>query len=235
MSYILDALRKSAAERERGMTPGLNTPTPGPDSEALAAARHTKIAFYGAISLAVLFLAAIVWLLLTRPAPVPYAESHVTPVAVLAQPISTPAQMPAPAGPLPAPVPEPVAVVPASIPDAMPPAPPQATVAIKPRPRRVKETKEAQPLATPAAVSPTVSEPRIYAVNELPDEVRATLPKLAISGAVYAETPANRMLIVSGQVFRENDEPTPGLQVEHIRPKEAILKYQGYRYRQSYP
>ncbi len=224
MSYILDALRKSAAERERGMTPGLNTPAIGPAPEALAAARHTKMAFYGAVAFALLLLGAIVWLLLTRPVPTPNARPappSPPPIAALPQPTPalaalTPSQPPAPEQP------------PASIPDTAP----KATVTAKAKPPRAKE---APTPTTPAVVLPTASEPRIYAVSELPDNIRATLPQIAISGAVYAETPANRMLIVSGQIYRESDELTPGLQVEHIRPKEAILKYQGYRYRQSYP
>ncbi len=228
MSYILDALRKSAAERERGMTPGLNTPAIGPAPEALAAARHTKMAFYGAVAFALLLLGAIVWLLLTRPVPAPDARPAPPsphPIAALPQPAPALAALTPSQPPTPSPEPE---QPPASVPDTTP----KATVTAKAKPPRAKETPTPIPLVV---ALPTASEPRIYAVSELPDNIRATLPQLTISGAVYAQTPANRMLIVSGQIYHESDEPTPGLQVEHIRPKEAILKYQGYRYRQSYP
>lgn len=228
MSYILDALRKSAAERERGMMPGVNTPAIGLAPEALAAARQTQMAFYGAVVFALLLLGAIVWLLLTRPVPTPDARTAPptpSPITALPQPAPalatlTPSQPPAPLT-----EPEPT---PASVTDTAP----KTTVTTKAKPVRAKEA----PIPAPLVVTlPTASESRIYAVSELPENIRATLPQLTISGAVYAETPANRMLIVSGQIYRESDEPTPGLQVEHIRPKEAILKYQGYRYRQSYP
>jgi general secretion pathway protein B len=85
--------------------------------------------------------------------------------------------------------------------------------------------------ASSAASSP---EGRIYTLNELPDDVRRELPALTIGGAMYSANPANRMLIINGQLFHEGDKLAPGLSLEQIKLKSAVLKLKGYRYGISY-
>ena len=75
--------------------------------------------------------------------------------------------------------------------------------------------------APPAAVA---------APTELPDALRRELPALSIGGAMHSDTPAARMLIVNGQVFREGDALAPGLVLEQIQLRSAVLAYKGGRY-----
>jgi general secretion pathway protein B len=82
-----------------------------------------------------------------------------------------------------------------------------------------------------AATSP---EARLYTLAELPEDVRAGLPVLTVGGAMYSQTPANRMLIINGQVVREGDTLAPGLVLEQIKLKSAVLKVKGLRYGISY-
>ena len=70
-------------------------------------------------------------------------------------------------------------------------------------------------LATPAAPAAD----RIFALAELPAEVQRDLPKLTISGGVHSENAAQRMLIVGGQVLGEGAEVAPGVTLEQIRPR----------------
>lgn len=70
--------------------------------------------------------------------------------------------------------------------------------------------------------------------QSLPDDVRSAIPRLVVGGAMYSESAANRMLIVNGQLFRENDELAPGLVLEQIALKSAVLRYRNYRFRVSY-
>jgi len=88
------------------------------------------------------------------------------------------------------------------------------------------------PLSLPQAAKR--EQPRILSVAELPQDVRQTLPKLAISGATYSDNPAWRMIIINGQVVREGEKPTADLQLEQIRPKAAVLNYKGQRYLVGY-
>jgi general secretion pathway protein B len=60
--------------------------------------------------------------------------------------------------------------------------------------------------------------------------VQQALPKLAISGGVYSENVAQRMLIVGGQVVNEGAELAPGLVLEQIRARNAVLRFRGYKY-----
>ena len=75
---------------------------------------------------------------------------------------------------------------------------------------------------------------RIPPLSELPENVRRGLPALTVSGATYSETPAHRMLIVNGQVVREGEEPVPGVVLERIQLKSAILRFRGLRYSVPY-
>ena len=47
-------------------------------------------------------------------------------------------------------------------------------------------------------------------------------------------TPANRMLVVNGQVQREGDQLAPELWLERIQLKDAVLRYKGQRFSVSY-
>jgi general secretion pathway protein B len=85
--------------------------------------------------------------------------------------------------------------------------------------------------ATAAAPAPApAAADRILAVAELPAEVQRELPKLAISGGVHSENAAQRMLIVGGQVMSEGAELAPGVTLEQIRSRSAVLRFRGFRY-----
>ena len=71
---------------------------------------------------------------------------------------------------------------------------------------------------------------RLPSLAELPADVQRDLPKLAITGGVYSPTPTQRLLIVNGQVLSEGAEAAPGVLLEQIRPKTAVLSFRGYRY-----
>lgn len=81
--------------------------------------------------------------------------------------------------------------------------------------------------ATSAAPAAPASAPPLAG---LPAEA----PKLAISGGVYSANAAQRMLIVNGQVFNEGVEVAPGLLLEEIRSKAAVIRFRGSRYTVPY-
>jgi len=180
----------------------------------------------------------------TTPAPTPAPP----PVAVVAA-APTPAPSPSPA-PVPAYV-APPPPAPAAVPREAAPA--RATPELpldKPLPRPQRPSAEprkadpapaaSKPAATPGKPEPApaaeapATEPRLYAVNELPEDVRRALPLLAFGGSVYSETPANRILIINGQVYNEGGRPTPDVVLEQIRLKSAVLRFRSYRYEVAY-
>jgi general secretion pathway protein B len=95
-------------------------------------------------------------------------------------------------------------------------------------------TAAASAPSSAAASAPSAATDRILAVAELPPDVQRDLPKLAISGGVHSDNAAQRMLIVGGQVMHEGAEVAPGLVLEQIRPRNAVLRFRGLRYSVGY-
>jgi general secretion pathway protein B len=47
---------------------------------------------------------------------------------------------------------------------------------------------------------------------------------------MYSPKPADRLLILNGQVLHEGDKITPDLVLQQIRLKAAVLSYKNFRY-----
>lgn len=94
----------------------------------------------------------------------------------------------------------------------------------------MKAAAAATVVAPAPAPAGAASEPRIYAVAELPEAIRRDLPRIAINGSSYSGDAASRMVMVNGQVFHEGDRLGPGLVLDRIRQKSAVLAFKGWRY-----
>lgn len=239
MSYILDALKRAESERERGSVPGLHSqsvPLRRPVAESQAVAK--PLVWAGtALALALLALFALLAWRWSGLAPVETgaglpdvsASSALTRQAA----VSAPATPAASAITVVAPVPERAST---AVPESAPPA--KAVVAgsaLKPRVSVVSPKPGPQPQPAGAvAATPVPNSARILPVSELPADVRQTLPKVVISGSTYSDNQALRMLIINGEVFREGEKPAPGLQLEQITAKSAILNFKGLRYSMAY-
>lgn len=252
MSYVLDALKKADAERERGAVPGLHAqPLPGLMDDARPVRARTGWVALLAAAVVVLLL-ALFWVTISRPRS---NDAPVQPAAPLPAPAVAQAPVPAPAAPPPQPAnaiprgtvaqaarpeaakrhtppPEPAAVSAAPAARAEPPAPsPRAT-------NSTSVSSAAKPAASPpppaSAPSAEPAEGRVLALNELPDDVRRQLPPLTVGGSIYSDSPSGRFVIINGQVFHENDQIAPDLILEQIRLKLAVLRYKGTRFRIMY-
>lgn len=213
MSYILDALRRADAERERGGVPGLHTQTmaePGDEADIAPRARGLKPWHWLAIGLAGGLAVAIAWSW--------RGEEPPPPVAVL-PPAPPPPALPAPAAP--------AAIAPIAVTEA----PPASPVAIAPMRAAPPPPAAAARPAAPAPASAAASTiPRIASLAELPPELRSGLPALAFGGSIYSGTPANRLLIVNGQLMHEGESLGPGVTLEQIKPKAAVINIRGQRF-----
>ena len=211
MSYILDALRRADAKRAADLTHGMG-------------ASATRVVFADTQpyrrglpwpwitgGLALLLAGFVAW--------------HFWPP--VAAPVNTsPAAASAPAQPTPIPL---SVVAPNTTPAIADLTPqPAATPVANARPLTTASAAQATQPRGPASAAPKDS--RILALDELPADIRAELPKLSITGSAYSENAAHRMLIINGQVMREKDEPASGVVLEQIQPKGAVLRYKGMRY-----
>ncbi|GAB3415734.1 hypothetical protein GCM10027318_32390 [Massilia agilis] len=86
-------------------------------------------------------------------------------------------------------------------------------------------------MAKPAVVAPVSADDGLPTLNGLPDAVRRDVPKVAFGGYMYSPNPADRLVLVDKTLRHEGEEVAPGLMLEKLLPKGAVLNFRGYRYR----
>jgi general secretion pathway protein B len=212
MSYILDALRRADAdrERERGAVPGLHSRQGAAPDDAALSARAAGVSWPLVILLALVLMlagAAAVWML--RPAPVAAVSVAAAPslapaVAAAQVPAQVPVQVPAQVRPVPS-----------------PPAPALRVVAAPSPPPTVL----AAPAAAASKPAASAGPVRPIPLAQLSPEQKRDFPALAVGGAIYSESPASRFIIIAGQVVREGELAAPGVTLERIGPKTAVVRW----------
>jgi general secretion pathway protein B len=232
MSYILDALKRADAERERGHVPSLHTHNLPPNTRQTRqrAEPPSRGLWWLAGAVLVLVAAALGWWWLKDG-----GSDQVD-----AEP--PPAAPASPVAPPPDATKEAMATTPPAVAEGptMPilaPEPPKPPIRRPVAPSKVAVTKpdaQADTKSAPAAAGPSATTTTIPNFGDLSAEARARLPALSVSGATYSKNPALRMLIVNGKVLQEGQEVSPGLKLETIEPRSAVMNHQGTRYRVGY-
>lgn len=203
MSYILEALRKAEADRKLGETAGVHDPAPVASADSPS--QHASLQRWlpgVAVGLLLGLTGTLAWMLM--------GDSD------------------------------------DKAPPTLPPPDPVPLVTATPEMNRAVVTDDAVvqlPRATPspnrgkaaASNSSATANPLTAPSEEIPPkkltpDVRASLPPLAVGGAMYSDVPASRMVVINGQLYREGDTVAPGITLELIQLKSAILRHQGQRY-----
>jgi general secretion pathway protein B len=228
MSYILEALKKAQAERQLGNAPTLHATQPVPAAEpGAAASRKPLFIGLGAGALVVAAGALLVWQRVPAPAAVPVATPPATGIAppamrtpaaapLAAAAASTTLEVSAPPAPAPASRPAHAAHVPADVPAAAP-----VPAAVSPR-------RAMTPAPAPSA------DDGLPFLQQLPDAIQRDVPRVAFGGYMYSANPADRLLLVDKALRHEGEEVAPGLVLEKLLPKAAVMNYRGVRYRVAY-
>jgi general secretion pathway protein B len=127
----------------------------------------------------------------------------------------------------PPPAAAPAAAVAVAPPPAALPAPlPAVATAPVPLPRVVSEPAALRPAPGVAPdTAPVATRPVPWA--ELAPEQRRELPPLALGGAIWSESAANRFVVFNGQVVREGELAAVGVVLERIEPRAAVLRWRG--------
>lgn len=230
MSLILEALRRSEAERRRGLPPTL-LGEPGPRRPERASA--WPMALGGLLLGALLAAAGAWWWSLGREAstaatpPTSAATAAVgstdTRPAPPVEPVPAAAYAPSRSTTPAAPAPRPAPVMPA------PSASPAADVSADLPPPPTTDTAPvatALPGAEASSAADTGAGPR---EGDLPWSAVAgeALPSLRVSMQVYADAPERRFAIIDGQRRREGDALPSGLTLLEIRRDGLRLGWQG--------
>ena len=228
MSYILDALRRADAERQRGAVPGLHAPAltgVGNDGAATPGgpARRLGLAAAGLLLLGLAVAAG--WLLRPGPAPTAAAVGQPGPALAVAPVAATP-PAPVPASGLPPAAP---AALPVPLPVPLPAPMLQAAPARRPAPGAASPTPAPTPAPTLAAER-AVAPARLPSLAELPEAQKRDVGALVVGGAMHAEQAAMRIVILNGQVFHEGDKLSAELQVQQIGLKSVVMSHRGQRF-----
>ena len=221
MSFILDALQRAEAQRERGAVPGLharqvNSPI---DTGSSGSRKGMGLLVTGIVALAL--AATIVWMWLGNP---PAAVAPAASVPIAQTPLTTP------------PIPTAAATV-AAMPSVAPPtmsAPPLKPASMAPStpPQGASSTAKAPSSAAKEAVA--AAPPMAPLLSELPEDIRRQIPALGISGAVYSDNPAQRLLLVNGQVLGQGSLAAPEVALVEIRAGSSEFSFRGTRFRMAH-
>jgi general secretion pathway protein B len=257
MSYILEALRRSQAERERGRVPGLDAqPSPVQPAGGVRRGPTTLWLGGGAVLLVTLGAMSAVWWA-RQPAIEPMPEEG---AARSSRPVESGTKVAArDAAPLAPPAGQKASGV--MPPTGNRPAPPRATLpqvvsapAVQAAPHKSAQRASAPAVPSAAASSPPtaplvagvmpsplvrvapagtsappLAAPAVVPIAQLNAEQRRDLPAMAIGGSIWSDNPANRFVIVNGQVVREGEVAAPGVTLERIAPKVATLRWRDLR------
>lgn len=204
MSYILDALKKSDQQRQRGATPTL------PSAQAtMAAPRQSSSVFYGVLA-AVLLCAgiAIGWL---RPW---QAEQP----AQAAEPFAKPAMQ----------KPDQTSITPSPELTEMAGKPEQKLAA--PNLAPVAPTFSPNEPASPATAE---QELKTISLSDLPLAIQQELPAMTIQLHSYSNKSENSIVSINSRMLKEGETLATGLRLEQITPDGVIFSYKGYRFQRG--
>lgn len=232
MSYILDALKRADAERERGTTAGVHAQPAAGWSGPIAQPAPAGRALWFVLGVATVLLSSIAWRLWGNQSSHPVAVEPWTTAAPVLLPNASLIQRPA----------EVKSIygrgVDVHIPPPLTAAAGTGRVATQYKPTspavvavvEVVGVKIPTPVVARTSPKNAVVDDKVLTLDELPEEIRRELPALTIGGAIYSENVANRFVIINGQIFHETETPTSGVILQKIKLKSAVLSFKGYQY-----
>jgi general secretion pathway protein B len=250
MSYILDALKKSEKERQRGTTPNILT------TQDVQSQKPKKRPLWPYLFLVALLLNAgvlLLWLgpwhskkphVVVQPVGVQQHESDTLESVHEGSNVRSPVALPS-TGPSKTTGPgvgkgiqqDQITQTEADLQKDVPTISKPMTNA-----KGLPEVSPSVP-KQPAVVSqvPSESKPdnnivstvenKVYKLKDLPLSIQQGLPDFNITVAIYSNDPASRMVKINNQLMREGQYLTNGLKLEEITPDGVIFSYQNYRFR----
>jgi len=220
MSFILDALKKSEAERQRQAGPALL------EMRIVRPARRLPVwAVIVGVALVVCVL-VLAWVALRRPAAP--ASAAATAPAAAAAPTPGAAGSASPAGTAPQ---QAIGSAATQLPASAAPTPgamPMASVGTDSQNTAAAGDDNPADVA-PAEPAPASASPSHSGTAGLRNyaELGGKLPELRLDLHVYAAKSADRYAFINMRRVREGDVTSEGVQVKEITPDGVVLEYQG--------
>jgi general secretion pathway protein B len=211
MSFILDALRKSEHERQRGAVPGISNV---PFAAARRETPRWMLALVAALVLAIVALGGAWW----------HSARVATPTPAV---VSVPLDVPAAAAP---------ETRAARVEPVRPPAvaTPLAPTTAEAPPSAQAETPRDLPSVVPAPAQTTAREPGSDSPTlPSPSALAAAgiaVPQLHLELHAYSERPAERFVFINGRKYVEGEQLAEGPRLLSIERTGAVLTQQGRRF-----
>ena len=221
MSFILDALWKSDAERQRGAAPGL--------ADVRYATHRGQRNIWVPLLAVVLAvnIGFMAWLWYDKSTASAPADLMKLTAPVAAPAVPTEVSAPAPA--VRALAREATSVEPVVAPEVesdLPKEPPATQIAERPAAAAARpDIGKASPPA-----SKIISDPGLSTVEQLIGAGTLDLPVLNLDLLVYNDVPSVRFVVINGRKYREGAQLTEGPTLESITPDGVVLASQGRRF-----
>lgn len=212
MSFILDALKKSEADRQQKSSPGISDVPTALNPSGTPRGLWVLI---GLLSLAVVVLLVVLLNPTAGPAPPPMATEPVHAEPSGAEMPIVPESVPASAENPPTRVEAPLATV---EPERAQPAPPS--------PDRFGEPTSAAPAVAAAPAEADATETYLT-FNDLRATGSLNLPDLHIDLHVYSANPAERFVFINMNQYRENATLSEGPRLSRITTEGVVLEFLG--------
>ena len=247
MSYILDALRKSEQERQRGKVPDFNS------APTLATGEPTKSSPWPMIAVALLSInlvvAVVYFMNRSDSSPAPAMAQAESPSAAVSGSLAQPTQITASSSSTPSQASTQLSNAPGNAPaSAVQPAPsyePPPRIALResvyePTPVVEPAQTTSQPVAEPttkpivkpksqsaqtkpAASSPAPSVGYLPQLEELSPQQRQGIPDLTFSSHMYSSMPKYRSIIINGKRLKEGQFYNSDIQVREITESGVVM------------
>lgn len=239
MSYILDALKKSEQERQRGNVPDIKSihqqATVKPEPQ-----QRSRWWIY--LFILVVLVNGAIFAVVYLGGDAPTAGIEETELAM--QEFAPPSDNVRETIPQPAP-----AEIANTMPESSPQDDQQSTQA-QPQPKVIfskvpldagadsGDALAAQPEESRSVVEEVVIEKPVeekveeaVLIAELPENIRQKIPNMEFAGHVYSNAVERRSVMINGKKMREGDVVGSGLVLQKITPEGAEFEYQGYRFK----
>jgi len=242
MSYILEALKKSEQERNRGGVPDIKTV-----HTYIPQSIKPRQSLWPWILLGVALINAIIIFVIYLNKDTPTSKkSTSTQMSNVTQSVQPKPEIVAKTSDAPP-------IAPVSTPSVKKPEPTsQPTVSTKHAPEPTKpnvvfsktplsadntvgniaeQNEKTAALANKPVKPGKVKKDKAVLPSELPEQIKRQIPNIAFEGHVYTSNVASRSVMINGKKMREGDSLSGGLTLKAITSVGAEFEYQGYLFR----
>lgn len=216
MSFILDALKKSEAQRQRADAPALYEMKMAPPRRGVP----TWLLVLGGLLIINIGVLCVV-LLRGNHSAAPQAEANAGATAA--------APMPAPASAAPVAANPPAATTSPTPPEVS--AAPNSAASAAGAGDRADDAPAVEPAPAPAPpVANGVNSGDVPTYDQAASTPGANLPELKLDLHAYSSNPADRFVFLNMVKLKEGQSSPAGVRVESITPDGAVLSWQGSRF-----